>query len=163
MTLKIMNKVFLQLGSNLGEREILISSALTNISTQIGTIISQSKEDLPPELGLRGEALPARGTRQPAEPTAQERSIHELTHLPYRSWCQFCVLGRGEADHAKRRNKTRPITQIGYCLAPIDGAMAKLTMLTAVDVETLFGNVSVCKIKGIDRLALFAIEQLLSI
>jgi 2-amino-4-hydroxy-6-hydroxymethyldihydropteridine diphosphokinase len=43
MTLKIMNKVFLQLGSNLGEREQLISSAITNISTQIGTIISQSK------------------------------------------------------------------------------------------------------------------------
>ena len=38
-----MNKVFLQLGSNLGEREQLISSAITNISTQIGTIISQSK------------------------------------------------------------------------------------------------------------------------
>ena len=38
-----MNKVFLQLGSNLGEREQLISSALTNISSQIGTIITQSK------------------------------------------------------------------------------------------------------------------------
>jgi 2-amino-4-hydroxy-6-hydroxymethyldihydropteridine diphosphokinase len=43
MTLKIMNKVYLQLGSNLGEREQLISSAITNISAQIGTIISQSK------------------------------------------------------------------------------------------------------------------------
>ena len=43
MTLKIMNKVFLQLGSNLGEREQLISSAIINISAQIGTIISQSK------------------------------------------------------------------------------------------------------------------------
>lgn len=38
-----MNKVFLQLGSNLGEREQLISLAITNISDQLGTIISQSK------------------------------------------------------------------------------------------------------------------------
>lgn len=40
------------------------------------------------------EALePARG-REPGE-ESRERNKHEQTHLPYRSWCRFCVMGRG--------------------------------------------------------------------
>ena len=31
----------------------------------------------------------------PKEPGADERSRHELTHMPYRSWCFSCVAGRG--------------------------------------------------------------------
>ena len=28
----------------------------------------------------------------PKEPTPQERAEHELTHLPFRSWCKTCVM-----------------------------------------------------------------------
>ena len=36
----------------------------------------------------------------PKQPTDEERRVHNLTHLPYRSWCEHCVKGRGrEADH----------------------------------------------------------------
>ena len=36
----------------------------------------------------------------PRQPTDEERRTHNLTHLPYRSWCEPCVKGRGrEADH----------------------------------------------------------------
>ena len=31
----------------------------------------------------------------PKEPGAVERSRHELTHMPYRSWCFSCVASRG--------------------------------------------------------------------
>ena len=35
----------------------------------------------------------------PRQPTDEERRTHNLTHLPYRSWCERCVKGRGrEAD-----------------------------------------------------------------
>ena len=38
----------------------------------------------------------------PTEPTQEERELHELTHLPFRSWCSTCV-------KAKSRNLiTRP-------------------------------------------------------
>ena len=30
-------------------------------------------------------------------PTPEERSAHEVSHLPYRSWCAHCVAGRGRA------------------------------------------------------------------
>ena len=35
----------------------------------------------------------------PHEPTAQERATHELTHLPYRSWCTVCVQAKGKELH----------------------------------------------------------------
>ena len=35
----------------------------------------------------------------PRQPTDEERRTHNLTHLPYHSWCEHCVKGRGrEAD-----------------------------------------------------------------
>ena len=33
------------------------------------------------------------------QPTQRERSLHELTHLPYRDWCPFCVSTRARGDH----------------------------------------------------------------
>ena len=34
--------------------------------------------------------------QDPREPSIEERAQHELTHLPYRSWCRHCVRGRGK-------------------------------------------------------------------
>ena len=39
----------------------------------------------------------------PKEPSEQEKKEHEMTHLPFRSWCRHCVRGRGkEAAHRKQ-------------------------------------------------------------
>ena len=37
------------------------------------------------------EGRSARGLAAPTEPTPQERALHELTHIPYRTWCSHCV------------------------------------------------------------------------
>ena len=34
----------------------------------------------------------------PNPPSKQERMEHEVTHLPYRTWCAHCVRGRGRDD-----------------------------------------------------------------
>ena len=34
----------------------------------------------------------------PEEPTAQARAEHMFTHMPFRSWCQHCVRGRGKEE-----------------------------------------------------------------
>ena len=48
--------------------------------------------------------------RQPSE---EERRTHNLTHLPYRSWCEHCVKGRGrEAD--RKVLKSQP--EVGGCV-----------------------------------------------
>ena len=31
-----------------------------------------------------------------AMPSEEERRDHEMTHLPYRSWCRHCIRGRGK-------------------------------------------------------------------
>ena len=31
----------------------------------------------------------------PGQLTASEHTEHMTTHRPYRSWCKFCVMGRG--------------------------------------------------------------------
>ena len=41
--------------------------------------------------------------RGPGAPTEHERRAHRVSHLPCRSWCKTCVLGRGrELPHSTR-------------------------------------------------------------
>ena len=42
-----------------------------------------------------GEAKASRRITQPRLPSSEERRIHELTHCPYRSWCEHCIRGQG--------------------------------------------------------------------
>lgn len=36
--------------------------------------------------------------REPGQATREERTRYEQTHLPYRSWCMCCVMGRGRQE-----------------------------------------------------------------
>ena len=47
-------------------------------------------EGIESEEGRKGQAMPT-----PMTVSRKEREEHELTHLPYRSWCAHCVRGRG--------------------------------------------------------------------
>ena len=47
----------------------------------------------------------------PRMPTSAEVEDHNLTHLPYRSWCVHCVRGRGEQT-SHRRQGPRPESAI---------------------------------------------------
>ena len=43
----------------------------------------------------------------PRQLSEEERRIHNLTHLPYRNWCEHCVKGRGrEADHKQLKSQS---------------------------------------------------------
>ena len=49
--------------------------------------------------GGQEELMKMMDPRRPSQAAVDE---HELTHLPSRSWCKHCVLGRGEdAPHKK--------------------------------------------------------------
>lgn len=37
-------------------------------------------------------------------PSLEDRREHELTHLPFWSWCRHCVRGRGKEDPCRRTN-----------------------------------------------------------
>ena len=52
----------------------------------------------------RGARRPAK-MNDPKEPSEEERKEHEMTHLPYRSWCKHCVHGRAQNLPHKRSNE----------------------------------------------------------
>ena len=57
------------------------------------------------------EAREAVPVQTPAKVSKDERERHELTHTPFRSWCKFCVMGRGRnQDHKKvKRDESETI------------------------------------------------------
>ena len=48
------------------------------------------------------EARTAKRLRDPRDPTAGERAIHEATHLPFRSWCAEYLAGRRDNPPHRR-------------------------------------------------------------
>ena len=69
---------------------------------------------------LRGESgvRSPKKVQDPRVPTQAEVDEHNMTHLPYRSWCTHCVRGRGEAHpHHKSGNEERnvPVLHMDYC------------------------------------------------
>jgi len=50
----------------------------------------------------------------PKEPTPEERLEHEKTHLPYRSWCQHCVKGRGKEMPHRRQEEAGGLPEVHF-------------------------------------------------
>ena len=50
----------------------------------------------------QSEGVAPKVARDPGRPTAQDRTAHEVTHVPYRSWCKHCVRGRAKGRQRRR-------------------------------------------------------------
>ena len=57
--------------------------------------IEDESEEIPSSADADGEVDPMRMGTGRGKPTARHVEEHERTHLPFRSWCRWCVLGRG--------------------------------------------------------------------
>jgi hypothetical protein len=53
--------------------------------------------ELQEQHGDEGEEAESRPLRAPMRPTAEMVEAHAVSHLPFRSWCSFCVRGRGQS------------------------------------------------------------------
>ena len=47
--------------------------------------------------------LPTRTLKSPGQPSVEDRTAHEMHHLPYRPWCPECVEARGVDDSHHRQ------------------------------------------------------------
>ena len=66
--------------------------------------MGEDKERAEAEEELRKPKPAAR----PQTPTKEEVHEHEVTHLPYRSWCKHCLRGRGvSAPHPTRTSRRK--------------------------------------------------------
>ena len=71
-------------------------------------------------------------------PTDAERRAHEIHHMPYRSWCEYCVRGRGkESPHLSRCEQAgdgTPVVQTDNAFSHNTGHKdVKVTFLTMMD------------------------------
>ena len=58
---------------------------------------------------------PLKKAANPRLPTPDEVEQHNRTHIPFRSWCKWCVAGRGRgAQHRKAPESSVPIVGIDY-------------------------------------------------
>ena len=57
--------------------------------------------------GHTGEAQLPKSNKPSQLPTEEERLLHELTHQPYRSWCEACQRSKGRRAHHKRLAKNK--------------------------------------------------------
>ena len=80
--------------------------------------------------------------RAPTEPTEAERLRHEATHLPYRSWCEQCVRGRGRCKpHLRKaeREEESTITKVSMDFFFLGGEECDAKdnpMLATIDEES---------------------------
>ena len=61
---------------------------------------------LPKTMGPESDeqmTLPTRALKSPGQPSVEERTAHEMHHLPYRPWCPECVEARGVDDPHHRQ------------------------------------------------------------
>ena len=64
---------------------------------------------------LEEEAEPPRAARDPGCPTEKQVEDHRLTHLPFRTWCKWCNLGRGRGLHHRQSPKSEiPVVGVDY-------------------------------------------------
>ena len=51
------------------------------------------------------EGRDAKAARTPAKVSEEEKARRELTHTPFRSWCKFCVMGRGISESHRSKSE----------------------------------------------------------
>ena len=120
-------------------------------------------DDQEPEEGAQ-----TRRARDPGEPTEQEREAHrDDGHIPYRSWCDHCVEGRGCGEpHKSTDPGAVPVVSFDYLFVTKQGSMVTevsterdteivLKILVAKDSATksIFAHVVPTKGTGEDRYA----------
>ena len=84
-----------------------------------------------PDVDMDTSAQAPRSLHVPKEPAAQERAAHELTHLPFRSWCKTCVRSKSRHDHSKKFRLKQPVLQSDYSFftdPKVEGSVAILNL-----------------------------------
>ena len=128
-------------------------------TTDVEDMVFGSEDEIPE----CEECQPPRRLGDPVLPSQQEVSDHKCTHLPYRSWCQWCVQGRGVGPQHYKRGGKSAIPRIGldYFYLTKGGVKLRreLTSEQVAELETQRKNGAAVKclvVKCLETLNLFA-------
>ena len=100
----------------------------------------------------------AKAVQAPNQPTPQDILEHNVTHLPYRSWCPICVQARGRQNNHPKQHGKLPIIRLdfGYIKA-FDDSNAH-PILTAIGIQS--GMVMALQLTDKRMLFDYAVKQL---
>ena len=105
-------------------------------------------------------ALEAKPAGLPKQPTEQERELHNLTHLPFRSWCPICVQSRSKTNpHKTLPSITTPLLQADYGFLVDRETREEFPVLTCIDVTTGLATSTVVQAKGVNNYALAELRR----
>ena len=123
-----------------------------------GEIPAEIQADMSDEQARVARSLPT-----PEMPSAEQRSQHEITHLPFAPWCADCVRGRGRdvSHHKVPSHEGPPVVELDYPFvrggARVD---ALVTLLLAMRKEVGYGLACHVRTKGqMDRNAISVLLQ----
>ena len=84
-------------------------------------------------------------------PTSSEMKEHLRTHLPYRSWCQHCVSGRGVGTQRRQRNPGEDSVEVAivdHCFLRNTPGEESIPVLVMRDPETRLLSAHAVPMKG---------------
>ena len=77
--------------------------------------IAREKDEVQVQDDIDEEVEPVKVSADPRLPSAEEVETHRCDHIPYRSWCKWCVMGRGRGEqHRQAEAPTIPRVGIDY-------------------------------------------------
>ena len=84
-------------------KEVVVDGMDTKVSQIPEEDVAEEAEDQVPTIPEEDvaedvEAQAPLVARAPSKPSQTEVDLHEVSHYPYRSWCEHCVRGRGKDD-----------------------------------------------------------------
>ncbi len=72
------------------------------------------------------EAEPVKMAKDPGQPTKEQEIEHRVDHYPYRSWCKFCVMGRGIGfQHRRTPGSSVPRLGVDYFFITTGGVQIR--------------------------------------
>ena len=78
------------------------------------------------EMGFNDGSAQVRNIRDSGQPTAKEHQEHMTTHRPYRSWCEYCVMGWGvSAPHRRSDAQVEGVPHVSMDYGFLGGKESK--------------------------------------
>ena len=81
------------------------------------------------------EVEPLKNAANPAQPTAAQLEEHRADHFPFRTWCKFCIMGRGvgQPHLASQSEPTIAVVGLDYFFITTEGVLRRNELAIAAD------------------------------
>ena len=147
---------------------VLDKQAASNIIAEIDDkIISDSRKIILEEESqedLSQQAQVPHCLKVPSTPSAAERELHELTHLPFRSWCEVCQRAKGlQGQHKHQSQKKSSVIQLDHSFYKVPGSVQNLKVLTFIETSTSMCGAVIVPDLSANQVGIKALKQFIMV